>query len=106
MLAQRTTRAQAWHYQGHLQRVEQHIVVRHFAKAMPLRPRLQQPVLRGQAVDAFGARRLPDAEPPVVGGDVLAQVGQGTAKAQRLVEHFLQQRTPGRPFHHGRGHVQ
>ncbi|MNP42624.1 hypothetical protein D3C76_1364050 [compost metagenome] len=91
MLAQHTTRTQARHYQGHLQRVEQHIVGHHFAKAMPLRTRLQQPVLRGQALDTFGTRRLPDAEPPVIRSNVLAQVGQGTAKTQRFVEHLLQQ---------------
>ena len=106
VLAQGPSRGQPRHDQGHLDRVEQHVVIGDTGKAVPLALGLQQPVGGAYLVDALDPLRLPDREPPVIGGDVLPQVGQGAAEAQGLVEHFLQQRAAGRAFHHGRGHVQ
>ncbi|VVO39044.1 hypothetical protein PS718_05629 [Pseudomonas fluorescens] len=73
---------------------------------MPVSVGLEQPVLGVHAVDAFDTRRLPDRKPPVIRRDVLTQIGQRAAEAQGFVEGFLQQRAPGRTFHHRRGHVQ
>ncbi|VVN47686.1 hypothetical protein PS659_06008 [Pseudomonas fluorescens] len=73
---------------------------------MPVGIGLQQPVFGDDPLDAFRRRRLPDRKPPVIRGNVLAQIGQRSAKTQGLIEHFLQQRTPGRTFHHRRSHIQ
>ncbi|MNX95528.1 hypothetical protein D3C86_1278050 [compost metagenome] len=105
-LAEGATGRQSRHHQRDLDRVEQHIIVGHAAKAVPVGIGLQQPVLGDDPLDALCRRRLPDRKPPVIGGNVLAQVSQRPAKTQGFVEHFLQQRTPGRPFHHRRRHIQ
>ncbi|MNJ74141.1 hypothetical protein D3C77_710310 [compost metagenome] len=73
---------------------------------MPLGLRLQQPVLGAHLVCAFDLRWLPDTEPPVIACEVLAQLGHGPTKTQRLIEHFLQQRTASRALHHRRRHIQ
>src|SRR5690606_39712918 len=54
----------------------------------------------------LGEGGLPDTEPPVIRRQVLAQVVEGPAKAQRLVEGFLDQRAARGAFHHLGGHVQ
>ncbi|MNJ56929.1 hypothetical protein D3C77_524970 [compost metagenome] len=106
MLVQGTTSIQSWHDKRDLDRIEQHIVIAHLAKAVPISLWLQQPIPGIHLLHTLDLRWLPDTEPPVISSNVLTQIGHRPAKAQGLVKHLLHQRMPGRALHHRRSHIQ
>ena len=113
-LAHAAVHRQPRRQQGHLDRIDQHIVIDQVLEPVPMRIGLQVPLLalgdqRRRCIALVQAAldlcRLPHAEPPVIAAQIVAYMQHRPAEGDRLVMHFLHQRTPRIPFHHLRGNI-